>query len=450
MSGCLHLHLQWKCVINLMARVVALDEVNHTLKQYLINTLRAQDEAVVLPQSHLSPESGAVKNVVMRLDGSCDGLDPKVFSPDWFSGVSVVHVPSAAAEALLSSNEKRKCVVQALAQAIPSEMQDSQVQVGPELDGDAEDRDTSPWTAGFDGPGCCVGLYSATQNRAPDARMDGMSRAHLSYYLVCKAGAGIAGQTFHSRLSSSLKKGQTLDEALSDSGYPGSRALRRVTMAGRRNRCRVLTAAAQSMGFLTLDTIGDNASPTTSPYRIAIPAIDCSYNSITQVEAGARKVWQYCSGCTDGALSKGRVCSSNVSEGFVAFMNPNGDMKFSCRNEAHGALPFSTPRIASNRDVVFRETEAYKQAKARSTAVHPDHEWISTHFAWSSKNFGNGVDMEPTSLWGSHESEQFVAEWSRELGVAKAQPVRLQPQLVALSAMEPNRLRVASKAVSEA
>lgn len=434
----------------MMARIVALDEMGHTLKHYLSSTLRVQDEVVVLPQSHCSPESGAVKNVVMRLDGSCDGLDPCVFSPDWFLGVSVVEVPTAAAEALLLSNDKRKRVVQTLAQAIPSEMQDSQVQVGPELDGDADDRDTSPWTAGFDGPGCCVGLYSATQNRSPDAFMDGMSRAHLSYYLVCKAGAGIAGQTFHSRLSSSLKKGQTLDEALSDSGYPGSRALRRVTMAGRRNRCRILTAAAHSMGFLTLDTIGDNASPTTSPYRIAIPAIDCSYNTITCVEAGGRKVWQYCSGCTDGALSQGRVCSSNVSEGFVAFINPNGDMKFSCRNEAHGALPFSTPRIASNRDIVFKETEAHKQAFTKCTAPHPDHEWISTHFAWNSKDFGNDVDMEPTSLWGSHQSEQFVAEWSRELGIARAHPVRLHPELVALSAMEPNRLRVASKAVFEA
>ena len=88
--------------------------------------------------------------------------------------------------------------------AIPSEMEGSDVQVGPELDGDEQDRDRAPWIAGFDSPGCCVGLYSAQQSRAPEAHMAGMHRIHSAYFLVCKAGAGLAGQTFHSRLVAAL------------------------------------------------------------------------------------------------------------------------------------------------------------------------------------------------------------------------------------------------------
>ena len=78
-------------------------------------------------------------------------------------------------------------------------------------------------------------------------------------------GAGLAGQTFHARLSAALKSGSTLDEALSDDGTPGAKALRRVAVAAKRNRCRILNIAAQSLGFVCVDTIGDNASLLSSP-----------------------------------------------------------------------------------------------------------------------------------------------------------------------------------------
>lgn len=208
-----------------MARVVALDEIEHKLKQHILNSLRTSDEAMVLPQAHVSPESGTLKNVVMRLCGSEPGLNPDIFSPMWFSGVSVISVSSERAESLLSSDAKRREMILALAKSVPSEMQDTQIQVGPCLDGDEEDRDTDQWIPGFDGPGCCVGLYSSAHSRAPEAQLDGMSRVHNSYFLVCKAGAGLAGQTFHARLSAALRSGSTLDEALSDNGTPGTASL---------------------------------------------------------------------------------------------------------------------------------------------------------------------------------------------------------------------------------
>lgn len=432
-----------------MARVVALDEIDPKLKQYLACALREHDEAVVLPQGHRSPESGVAKNVVMRLSGAHAGLDPDVFHPAWFSGVSVVNIPTGQAETLLASPETRKAGLERLKDAIASEMADAQVTVGPELDGDDQDRDGQEWTAGLDGPGCCVGLFSAMQNRPPEPHVAGMSRAHKAYFLLCKAGAGVAGHTFHARLSASLRKGRTLSEALSDGGAPGARALRRVSTAGRRNRGRVLVQAAEALGLHSLDTVRDSASPPSKPYRIAIPAIDSVYNALTPV---GDWVWQYTSGCLESSCSTGCVASSNAAEGFVAFVNASGALKFVPRNDAHSAVPFASERLSSNRDTVLVATEAHKQKKKRGgdRGAHPDAEWVAQHFSWKSKQFGNSVDIEPPGLWGSHKSEAFSSDWARELGLARAHAVRLRPEMVLLSAVEPAKLRVASKAVAAA
>jgi hypothetical protein len=433
-----------------MARIVALDEVDPKIRQHLGNVLRVQDEAVVLPQSHRSSESGSVKNVVMRLSGSEPGLTEETFSANWFAGVSIVPIPNEKAEALLSDNLKRNALLKALAAAIPSEMNDSQLQVGPGLDGDDQDRDTESWHAGLDGPGCCVGLYSAMQSRAPEAFQAGMSRVHTSYYLVCKAGSGVTGQTFHARLVAALKQGNTLDECLSEEGSPGLRALRRVSLAAKRNRCRILTMAAEALGLYgSVDTIGDNASPSCSPYRIAVPAVDVCYNSLTNVDvSGGRTVWQYSSGCVDTALSQGLITSSNVAEGFVMFTGANGDHRVSVRNDAYCCIPFGTERLMNNRDTVFKAVDAHKAAKRSGGKAHPDHDWVSKRFSWSAKAFPGNVDIEPPCVWGSHGNESWISEWARELGVSRTAPVRLQPEIVALSAIEPGKLRVAVKAVA--
>jgi len=431
-----------------MARLVALDEVDPKLKQSIVSSLRVCDEATVLPQAHKSPESGALKGVVMRLDGSVDGLDPEVFNAAWFSGVSVLPFPTDKAEMLLSSDIRRKTAMEKLAAAIPSEMKDSQTQVGPELDGGEEDRDVDKWECGFDSPGCCVGLYSALQNRAPDCHLKGMNRVHKSYYLVCKAGAGIASQTFHARLSSSLKSGKTLDECLSDGGVPGARALRRVSMAAKRNRGRILKIAAETLGHHTVDTIGDNSSPSSLPYRIAIPAVDVVYNAIVPIDMPGRRVWQYTSGCVEQSLSLGALTCSNVAEGFVLFAPHDGELRYTVRNEAYNCVPFSTVRSFSNRDIVFQATQQHVKAAKSKMAAHPDHAWIHSHFAWNSKQFfEKQADIEPGALWGSHESENFIADWARELGLSKASVVRMHPEIVALAAVEPGKLRVAVKAV---
>lgn len=433
-----------------MARLVSLDEIDGKLRTHLLSSLRACDQCVVLPQASRSVESGALKNCVLRLSGWNADLNPEIFSTNWFSGVSLVKVPNERAELMLKTSAQRAQCLKALVAAIPSEMQDVQLQVGPELEGDEQDKDIDTWQPGFDGPGCCVGLYSAMQNKSPEAHQSGMSRAHRDYYILCKAGAGVAGQTFHARLTSALRDGATLDEALADDGNPGARALRRVASAAKRNRSRILLLAAEALGFYGIDTLGDNASPSKAPHRVAIPYIDSAYNTLTKSDPNsARSVWQYASGACDASASQGMVVSSNVTEGFVAFVNSTGE-RILLKNDAHSCLPFSTPRILSNRDAVIKAVDLHKAARKNKNNPHPDHDWVSSRFAWHSKDFGNGIDIAPPCIWGSHQSECFLAEWARELGVSRACAIRLQPEIVAISAVEPGKLRVASKSVASA
>lgn len=428
-----------------MVRVLGLEEIPSELRASLTATLRECDEATVLPSASRSIESGAFKNVVMRLSGWDPSLNADLFSPSWFSGVSVVTIPVDRAEALLRDSKRRKSALQKLRLSIPSEMADSDIEVGPQLDGDAADRDTKPWVAGFDSGSCCVGLYSARQSRAPEAGLSGFNRAHSAYYLVCKAGGGVAAQTFHSRLTTALKSGKTLDECLSESGSPGLQALRRVSMAAQRNRARLLSTAAHALGFFEIDTIGDQAASPDDPQRGAISSVDAVYNALRRVEGAPRSTWQYSSGCVDSLLSQGLISSSNTSEGFVLFTSEQDEFKITVRNEAHNCVPFVTTRTQTERAVATRAADAHEKAMKSDEHAHPDHLFITERFSWLSKDVGCSTDIEPPGLWGSHASEGFMSSWARELGIAALKPVRLSPELVVIAAMEPAKLRAAAR-----
>ena len=131
------------------------------------------------------------------------------------------------------------------------------------------------------------------------------------------------------------------------------------------------------------------------------------------------------------------------------FVSSTGE-RLVLKNEAYSCLPFSTPRILSNRDAVFIAVDAHKHARKSKNNPHPDHDWVYSRFSWHSKDFGNGVEIEPPCIWGSHESESFLSDWARELGISRASPIRLQPEIVAISAVEPGKLRVATKSVASA
>lgn len=435
-----------------MAHILGLDEEEAAIvKPALAGCLRVYDDAIILPQGHRSSESGAFKNVVMRIDGTEGKLMADAFSPNWFSGVSVLQVPADVAEPLLRDPRRRSEALKKLVDAIPSEMEGSDVTVGPELDGDEHDRDVRPWIAGFDSPGCCVGLYSAQQSRSPEAGLTGMHRIHNAYFLLCKAGGGLAAQTFHSRLCTALGKGLSLDQALKEGASPGPQGLRRVSLAGQRNRARILQTAARAIGFHGVDTIGDNASPASAPYRQAIVQINVHTNVLREVQpVNGRAMWQYASGCVDAAASQGLLAASNLQEGFVMLTDSNGGFKINLRNSAMNCLPFASMRIANNRDIVMKAADAHKRAISSGDAAHPDAQWMRDRFAWKEpRSAASAVHLEPPALWGTYASEEFVTAFGRELGLSTCRVVRLQPEVVAVAGTEAAKLRAAARHVQK-
>jgi hypothetical protein len=430
-----------------MAHISALDEVDPKLRSYLLSTLRVQDEAVLLPRASRSVESFALKNVVLRLSGDEGGLDHGLFSSNWFAGVTVLALPRERTEALLRGGQRAK-TLEVLAKT-PSEMTSPDLQVGPELDCDQDGKDLKEWTSGFDGVGSCLGIYSAIQTKASTVGTEGMQRGHEAFFLVCKAGGGLSAQTFHARLVAALKGGATLDEALSEKGTPGAAALRRVASAARRNRGRTLLAAAEELGFYTLDSVSDMSAMSSTRYRVPIPVVDVSYNVLSRVTDAApgKSLWKYTAGCVDTAVSTAVCTSSNVHSGFVLHVAPDEGARVHVRNDAHCAVNFSSTRLKSNRDVVLAATEAHRKAAPTGKAAHPDSVWVKSRFAWTSKDFGSAHDIEPAPLWGTHGSECVFSEWARELGVARLTQVRLHPEAVALSAVEPGKLRVALRSL---
>jgi len=378
----------------------------------------------------------------MKLSGTEGELTPEIFSPNWFSGVSALQIPTEVAEPLIKDPRKRAATLKALVAAISSEMEGSEIQVGPELDGDEHDRDTKPWVAGFDSPGCCVGLYSAQQSRSPDASAQGMHRIHNTYFLVCKAGGGAAAQTFHSRLVAALGQGQSLDECLKQGESPGPQGLRRVGLAAQRNRARILETAAKIIGYHAVDTIGDNAS--SAGYRMAVTTLNVQANTLRENPSGG---WYYAAGCVVSASSQGLLACSNPHEGFVVFTDSNAGYKINLRNPAYNCLPFSSMRLGSNRDSVMRAADKHKAAITGSEPAHPDAQWVRERFGWKAKPLG--IDIEPPPLWGTYDSEEFITAWGRELGIASCRVMRLQPEIVSIAAVEPAKLRAAAKHVQK-
>ena len=429
-----------------MARILALDEVPVALRNHLVRSLRSLDEAVLLPQAERHDDTGVYKNVVFRIAGAEPHVPVSVFSPSWFTGISAVKVDGAFVTRILNDAQHRKQVLQRLRDIVPSEMADSSLHVGPALDGDDNDRDKDEWTAGFDGPGCFVGLFCADHSSAPVAGKRGMDRVHQTSYLVCKAGAGVAGATFHLRLMEALKKGQTLEDCLERGSSPGPAALRRVSMAGSRNRARILELAGKALGMPIMDTVPDQSSR--GRYRGAVTQVDVSVNAIRRLEDAPQSTYQYTT-CVDAGVSQGLMSMSNVADGVVLMLSAGGEVRQTLRNEAHCSVPYASRRLVTDKDLIARVTKEHREAIEHGDWAHPDHEFVRDRFSWRSRAFPGleetaaRADIEPLALWGSHDREDYLAKFARELGVAQCQVVRLRPTVVCLAGVEGGKLRAA-------
>ena len=432
-----------------MARIFAIDDVPKALKDSLLKALRPEDEAVLLPSAGLDATSGKYENIVFRFDATTKAVPTTAFSPSWGAGVSCIKVGGAWVDKILSDQSHRHKCLQKLREVVESQTQDPDMNVGPHLDGDENDRDIAEWTAGFDGPACFVGLYSAEHSCAPDPTMRGRDRCHATNFLVVKAGAGQAADQFHSRFMTALKEGSSLAEIFAEGAGTKSLSagLRRVTRAGSRNRSRILMLASEALGAPMIDSVPDQSS--CGRYRAAVTAVDVGVNVLRKVEERKEsKQYQYSTG-VDAAVSQGLLAMSNLSDGVVLFLSENGDVRQNLRNEAHASLPFSSPRLVSDRDLAAAVVKEYKTAsKQRGGHANIDHAFIHDRFAWKNRRFSEtDVDIEPLALWGSHDKECFFAKFARELGVSKCQVVRLRPMCVCVAGVESGKLRAALRSM---
>jgi len=435
----------WKA----MARIFALDDVPKALKDSLAKALRPTDEAVLLPSADLDSTSGKYENIVFRFDGAERDVPNSVFSPAWGAGVSAIKVSGPWVEKVISDPIWRNKCLAKLSGLISSETYDPDTVVGPHLDGDENDRDLSEWTAGFDGPSCFVGLYSAEHSCAPEGSLRGRDRCHSTCFLIVKAGAGQAACQFHSRFMLALKTGSSLADIFADGG-PDSLAagLRRVSRAGSRNRSRILMMASDALGAPMIDSVPDQSS--CGRYRAAVTAVDVGVNVLRKVEERKEsKQFQYSTG-VDATVLQGLLTMSNLSDGVVLFLSENGDVRQNLRNEAYSSLPFSSPRLLSDRDLTINVVKEYKAAAKRGCGgeANIDHAFIRDRFSWKNRHFSaSDLNIEPLALWGSHDHECFFAKFARELGVSKCQVVRLRPMCVCVAGMEGGKLRAALRSM---
>ena len=432
-----------------MARILAIDDVTKALKDSLSKALRPEDEAVLLPSADLDVTSGKFENVVFRFDATSKDVPTIAFSPAWGVGVSAIKVTGKWVDKILANPEHRQKCLAKLRNVILSQTADPDMVVGTHLDGDENDRDLAEWTAGFDGPACFVGLYSAEHSCAPDVAIRGRDRCHSTNYLVVKAGAGQAADQFHSRFMSALKKGSSLAEVFVEGNDATGLAagLRRVTRAGSRNRSRILMLASEALGAPMIDSVPDQSS--CGRYRAAVTTVDVNVNVLRKVdERKDAKQFQYNTG-VDAAVSQGLLSMSNLTDGVVLFLSENGDVRQSLRNEAHAALPFSSARLVSDRDLIASIAKEHKTAaKQAGVQANIDSAFIRDRFAWTNRQFSStDADIEPLALWGSHDRENFFAKFARELGIAKCQIVRLRPMCVCVAGVEGGKLRAALRSM---
>ena len=157
------------------------------------------------------------------------------------------------------------------------------------------------------------------------------------------------------------------------------------------------------------------------------------------------------------------------------FTDSNGGTQLRLRNHSFDSIPFSTPRLLTNRDAVTTAAETHCAAAAQrlsladddddspfsnkgsptrpiaNASVHPDAEFVRSTFGWLGKGGSVGekqvVDIEPPPLWGTFASEAWTSCWSRELGLAHYRCARLTPEIVSIASTDAAKLRAARKYV---
>ena len=426
-------------------------------------SLREDDEVVLLDDASVSPESYTLKNVALRLAGDTPYFPSIAFSANWNHGISAVQLPHDRVQAVLGDASRRAALLRKLQEAIPNEVSDASVVVGPSLFADDEGRDCTQWTAGLDSRNSCIGLYCCEEERHADGAPPEAARAHLNYYLIVKAGGGRAAQEFAGLMEAHGRDGTTLNGIFSEqavhSEMHGDQLLRRVAQAGRRNRARLLVLAARALGLEDcLDTTIDHAASLKDPQsKLAILTLDCQSNILVPRRFGNQADYVYYAGCVPSDKCQGLLLSNTANTGFIkintnmhqnntALSTNNYYSSNDALNAAWNAIPFGTRRVCTN-------NEALRRAVSRT---HVDDAWIRQHFAWpsharhtSERRPDDGVvNAVPCCLWGTNKPQTWTQTETPQLGLLGCSVSRLRPLMVALAGVEADKLITLTRARS--
>lgn len=405
---------------------------------------KSYHQAMLFSDAHQSYESHTFKNMVFKLNGT-QQVPPSVFSSDWSHGVTGIRIKDEAAKRLLAmTDEERRQLAQKLADNIPNELRQRDVEVGPALQSTGS-GDTAPWTPGFDAPNECLGLYVTDEVRRHPCGLSGMDRSHRTLYLVAKAGSAKAGQEFHVGFMKQLRDGKPLNdiESLEED-------MRRLHQVARRNRSRLLYKAAQLLHIEhDISSTSDHTAHDDDVHvRVAVPDFDVHTNQLHHDDMDEAAPWYYYAGSVNGNLSQGVLTVSNTSDGLILFRKiADGELGAQVRNGLFNAIPFGSTRTKS---VLDTYTTALKHTKGQ--LQHPDHDWIATRFAWMGLDDRDKelVDTQPAPLWGSHRRSTWSTHPSPQLNLHEFEPAHLQPFCVAISGTERMKLKALTQHLKRA
>ena len=406
---------------------------------------KTQHKALLFPDAHQSPESQLCKNMVFQFNGST-AVPPSLFSDDWSHGVSGVRVDDASATRFLNMNDAERGVwAQKLADQIPNELRQHDIQVGPTMQSSGA-SDMAPWLAGFDAPNECVGLYVTDEVRKHTTGLTGIDRVHRTLYLVAKTGSSRAGQEFHVRFMNELRNGKSLNEIefLGDD-------IRRLHQVARRNRCRLLYKAAKILGIENevSSTSDHTAHDDDYSVRVVVPEFDVHSNLLFHDNMDTTQPWFYYAGSINGHMSQGVLCVSNMADGFILFRKTvDGELGAQVRNGLFNAIPFGSKRTTS---VLDTYTSVLKRINC-SNLEHPDANWIAHRFAWMGLLEDRDKDIvnaHPAPLWGSHERLTWSIHPSAQLNLHEFEPAHLQPFCVAISGTERMKLKALTQHIKK-
>jgi hypothetical protein len=396
--------------------------------------------ALLYADAHQSPESQAFKNIVFKLNGY-QSIPVSVFNDDWSHGVSGVAVKDEAAQRILNmSDEERAQLAQKLADSIPNELRQQNIQVGPSFPSTGS-SDTESWIAGFDAANECVGFYITHEVRKHPCGLPGIDRVHRTLYLIAKGGSSRAGQEFHVKFTEQIRAAKSLSEIGSL-----TEDMRRLHQVSRRKRCRLLYMAAQIFGIE--DEISSTSDHTAhdqdASTRVAVPQFDVHTNQLHNDDTDSSKPWYYYAGAVNGNLSQGIIAVSNMTDGMILFRKTvDGELGAQIRNGFFNSIPFGSVRTSS---VLDTYTAALKKIQDR-TLPHPDKEWIQQRFAWMGLK-GKDKDIlnaHPAPLWGSHARLTWSIHPSPDLNLNEFEPAHLQPLCVAISGTERMKLKAVTQ-----